>query len=148
MEQMARKYPVGIQTFSEIIRESYLYDDKTGLARQKEHYFIFMSRPSRFGKSLLTSTLQSYFEGNLMVPSSTYCWSRPTSTLQSYFEGGRELFEGLKIMELEKEWTHFPVLHLDFSVAKGQDNVEGLHETLMWMMEPLASVYGPTCARK
>ena len=79
MEQMARKYPVGIQTFSEIIRESYLYDDKTGLARQKEHYFIFMSRPSRFGKSLLTSTLQSYFEG------------------------GRELFEGLKIMELEKE---------------------------------------------
>ena len=126
MEQMARKYPVGIQTFSEIIRESYLYDDKTGLVWQMEHYakFIFMSRPRRFGKSLLTSTLKSYFEGD------------------------RELFEGLKIMELEKEWTHFPVLHLDFSVAKGQDNAEGLHETLMWMMEPLASVYGPTCARK
>lgn len=84
------------------------------------HYakFIFMSRPRRFGKSLLTSTLESYFKGD------------------------RELFEGLKIMELEKEWTQYPVLHLDLCVAKGQDSAESLRETLMWMMEPLTSIYG------
>ena len=115
-----RKYPVGIQTFSEIIKENYIYVDKTDLVWELTHYakFIFMSRPRRFGKSLLTSTLDSYFRGD------------------------RELFEGLKIMPLEKEWTQYPVLHLDLSVAKGQDNAEALRETLMWMMEPLTSVYG------
>ena len=120
MEQMMRKYPVGIQTFSEIIREGYLYVDKTDLVWQMAHYakFIFMSRPRRFGKSLLTSTLESYFKGD------------------------RELFEGLRIMPLEKEWTRYPVLHIDLSVAKGQDSAEQLRDTLMWMMEPLASIYG------
>ena len=120
MEQMMRKYPVGIQTFSEIIREGYLYVDKTDLVWQLAHYakFIFMSRPRRFGKSLLTSTLESYFRGD------------------------KDLFRGLKIMQLEKEWTQYPVLHLDLSVAKGQDNAEGLRETLMWMLEPLADIYG------
>ena len=115
-----RKYPVGIQTFSEIIKENYIYVDKTDLVWELAHYakFIFMIRPRRFGKSLLTSTLDSYFRGD------------------------RELFEGLKIMPLEKEWTQYPVLHLDLSVAKGQDNAEELRETLMWMMEPLTSVYG------
>ena len=83
-----RRYPVGIQTFSEIIRGGYLYVDKTDLVWQLAHYakFIFMSRPRRFGKSLLTSTLESYFKGE------------------------RELFEGLKIMELEREWEQYPVL--------------------------------------
>jgi len=120
MEQMKRKYPIGIQTFSEIIRGGYVYVDKTDLVWQMAHYakFVFMSRPRRFGKSLLTSTLDSYFKGD------------------------RELFKGLKIMELEKDWTQYPVLHLDLSVAKGQDSVEGLRETLMWMMKPLAEVYG------
>ena len=120
MEQMMRKYPVGIQTFSEIIREGYLYVDKTDLVWQLAHYakFIFMSRPRRFGKSLLTSTFESYFRGD------------------------KDLFRGLKIMQLEKEWTQYPVLHLDLSVAKGQDNAEGLRETLMWMLEPLADIYG------
>ena len=120
MEQTTRRYPVGIQTFSEIIREGYLYVDKTDLVWKMAHYakFIFMSRPRRFGKSLLTSTLDSYFKGD------------------------RELFEGLKIMQLEKEWTCYPVLHLDLSVAKGQDSAESLRETLMWMMEPLANIYG------
>ena len=115
-----RKYPVGIQTFSEIIKENYIYVDKTDLVWELAHYakFIFMSRPRRFGKSLLTSTLDSYFRGD------------------------RELFEALKIMPLEKEWTKYPVFHLDLSVAKGQDNAEALRETLMWMMEPLTSVYG------
>ena len=120
MEQTMRKYPVGIQTFSEIKREGYLYVDKTDLVYQLANYakFIFMSRPRRFGKSLLTSTLDSYFKGE------------------------RELFEGLKIMSLEKEWTPYPVLHLDLSVAKGQDDAEGLRKTLMWIMEPLTSIYG------
>ena len=120
MEQMMRKYPVGIQTFSEMIRGGYVYVDKTDLVWQMAHYakFIFMSRPRRFGKSLLTSTLDSYFKGD------------------------RELFKGLKIMELEKEWTKYPVLHLDLSVAKGQDSAEELRETLMWMMKPLTKVYG------
>ena len=115
-----RKYPVGIQTFAELIREGYIYVDKTDLVWRLVHYgkYIFMSRPRRFGKSLLTSTLESYFQGD------------------------KQLFEGLKIMSLEKEWTQYPVLHLDLSVAKGQDSPEGLRETLMWMMKPLTVAYG------
>ena len=120
MEQMMRKYPVGIQTFERLIRDGYIYVDKTDLVWQLAHYatFVFMSRPRRFGKSLLTSTLESYFKGD------------------------RELFKGLKIMSLEKEWTQYPVIHLDLSVAKGQDSAKDLRETLMWMLEPLASIYG------
>ena len=78
---MARRYPIGIQTFSEIIREGYTYVDKTDLVWNLTRYakYIFLSRPRRFGKSLLTSTLESYFKGD------------------------KELFEGLKIMNLEKE---------------------------------------------
>jgi len=120
MEQMTRKYPIGIQTFSEIIKGGYIYVDKTDLVWELVHYakFIFMSRPRRFGKSLLTTTLESYFRGD------------------------KQLFEGLKIMSLEKEWTSYPVLHLDLSVTKGQDNAEGLREALMFLMEPLAKIYG------
>ena len=91
-----RRYPIGIQTFSVIIRGGYLYVDKTDLIWQLAHYasFVFMSRPRRFGKSLLTSTLESYFKGE------------------------RELFEGLKIMALEKEWEQYPVFRLDLSSVK------------------------------
>ena len=117
-----RRYPVGIQTFERIIKDGYIYVDKTDIVWKLAHYatFIFMSRPRRFGKSLLTSTLDSYFKGD------------------------RELFEGLKIMSLEKEWTQYPVLHLDLSITKGQDNAKELRETLMWMMKPLTEVYGRT----
>ena len=85
-----RKYPIGIQTFSRIIREGYLYVDKTDLVWQLAHYalYVFMSRPRRFGKSLLTSTLESYFKGE------------------------KELFEGLKMMELEQEWMEYPTIRL------------------------------------
>ncbi|WP_223927318.1 ATP-binding protein [Prevotella lacticifex] len=108
-----RRYPVGIQTFSEIIREGYLYVDKTDLVWKLAHYskFIFMSRPRRFGKSLLTSTLDSYFKGD------------------------RELFEGLKIMSLEKEWTQYPVLHLDLSVAKGKSSPQELQRSLILILK-------------
>ena len=115
-----RKYPIGIQTFSEIIRGGYVYVDKTDLLWQLTHYakFIFLSRPRRFGKSLLTSTLESYFRGE------------------------RKLFEGLKIMELEREWKSYPVLRFDLSTAKGQQTAQGLRDRLMSMMKDYASVYG------
>lgn len=115
-----RRYPIGIQTFSEIIREGYLYVDKTDLVWQLAHYakFIFMSRPRRFGKSLLTSTLESYFQGK------------------------KELFEGLKIMEMEKDWEQYPVVRLDLSLAKGQGSAEDLKATLMWLLRPFTELYG------
>lgn len=109
MGQMTRRYPVGIQTFERIIREGYLYVDKTDLVWQLARCapFVFMSRPRRFGKSLLTSTLDSYFRGD------------------------KELFKGLKIESLETEWKKYPVIHLDLSTAKGQDSAEQLKDTDM-----------------
>ena len=117
---MTRKYPVGIQTFSEIIKGGYVYVDKTDLVWQLANYakYIFLSRPRRFGKSLLTSTLESYFLGE------------------------RELFEGLKIMKYEREWEQYPVLHLDLSTAKGQENADSLRATIMWMLHSLSDIYG------
>lgn len=115
-----RRYPVGIQTFSNIIRGNYVYVDKTDLVWELAHYakYIFMSRPRRFGKSLLTTTLESYFRGE------------------------KELFEGLKIMQFEKEWQAYPVIHLDLSTAKGQDSAKSLRETLLWLLKPYARQYG------
>ena len=116
----ARRYPVGIQTFSRIISEGYVYIDKTDLMWKltKISPFVFLSRPRRFGKSLLTTTLCSFFEGR------------------------RDLFEGLKVMELEREWKQYPVLHIDVSMAKGQDNVEMLRHALLLQLKPLTSKYG------
>ena len=110
-----RKYPVGIQTFSEIIKENYIYVDKTDLVWELAHYakFIFMSRPRRFGKSLLTSTLDSYFRGD------------------------RELFEGLKIMPLEKEWMRYPVIHIDLSIVKGKSSAQELQRSLVLLLKRL-----------
>ena len=115
-----RHYPVGIQTFSEIIRGGYVYIDKTDLVWQMQHKrkYIFLSRPRRFGKSLLSSTLHSFFAGQ------------------------KDLFEGLKIMKLEKEWNQYPIIHLDISTAKGQDSKEDLRQTLMWILQPYAKQYG------
>ena len=115
-----RKYPVGIQTFSEIISKGYVYIDKTDLMWQMTQVskYIFLSRPRRFGKSLLTTTLCSFFEGR------------------------RDLFEGLKVMDLEKEWASYPVFHIDVSMAKGQDNIEELRGALMIQLEPYMSLYG------
>ena len=115
-----RRYPIGIQTFSRIIREGYVYIDKTDLVWQLAHYatYLFMSRPRRFGKSLLTSTLESYFKGE------------------------RELFEGLKIMELEKDWEQYPVLRLDISTAKAQPSAEALRHSLALLLRPYEKLYG------
>jgi hypothetical protein len=94
--------------------------DKTDLVWTLAHYakFIFLSRPRRFGKSLLTSTLHSYFRGD------------------------KELFEGLKIMSLEKDWEQYPVLHIDLSVVKGQATAEALQQRLMLLLEQYTSLYG------
>ena len=95
---MATKlYPIGMQTFSEIREEDFLYVDKTEYIYRMTHTsgkYFFLARPRRFGKSLLVSTMQSYFEGK------------------------KELFKGLAIEKLEKEWTKYPVLH--FSLAGGK----------------------------
>ena len=115
-----RRYPVGIQTFSRLRREGYVYVDKTDLMWRMTRVspFVFLSRPRRFGKSLLATTLCSFFKGE------------------------RELFEGLKVMELEKEWKRYPVLHVDVSMAKGQENKEELRRALIRQLLPLAEVYG------
>ncbi|MBR4898531.1 MAG: ATP-binding protein [Prevotella sp.] len=115
-----KRYPVGIQTFSEIIRGRYYYADKTDLVWQLQSYakYIFLSRPRRFGKSLLSTTLVSYFRGE------------------------RELFEGLKIMEMEREWKQYPVIHLDLSMAKSQEEVATLRNTLSLLIEPYERIYG------
>ena len=114
-----RRYPIGIQTFERIIRDGYLYIDKTDLVWQLAHYatFVFMSRPRRFGKSLLTSTLESYFKGE------------------------REMFEGLKIMPMEQEWTEYPVLHFDLSGARHMP-VAGVRDELRLLLAPYEKIYG------
>ena len=93
---MCKLYPVGIQNFEKIRRDGYCYIDKTALVYQlvKTGSYYFLSRPRRFGKSLLVSTLEAYFQGK------------------------KELFEGLDIHELEKEWKQYPVIHLDLNAKK------------------------------
>ena len=115
-----RRYPVGIQTFSRLREEGYVYIDKTDLMWRMTRVspFIFLGRPRRFGKSLLTTTLCSFFEGR------------------------RDLFEGLKVMELEKEWKCYPVLHIDVSMAKGKPDEDALRRALMLQLEPLTDIYG------
>ena len=114
-----RRYPVGIQTFSEIRKGNYVYIDKTDLMwEMTKTKYVFLSRPRRFGKSLLTTTLDSYFKGQ------------------------KELFEGLKIMELEKEWKRYPVIHLDVSWAKNRQTADELRQALLFMMKPLAEQFG------
>lgn len=102
-----RKYPLGIQTFENIIKGQYVYVDKTALAYElaNENKYCFLSRPRRFGKSLLVTTLQAYFEGR------------------------KELFGGLAMEKLETEWNEHPVIHLDISKGKFYD-LTSLHATL------------------
>ena len=111
---MARKlYPIGIQTFERIRKEDKFYVDKTEYIYRMTHTdgtYFFLSRPRRFGKSLLVSTFQSYFEGK------------------------KELFEGLAIEKLEKEWNTYPVLHFDLSKGKHMEK-EQLNRYLLDVIE-------------
>ena len=114
-----RRYPVGIQTFSEIRKGGYVYIDKTDLMWEMTRMkYVFLSRPRRFGKSLLTTTLDSYFKGQ------------------------KELFEGLKIMDLETEWNSYPVIHLDVSMAKNKATAAELQRVLCILMKPYHEIYG------
>lgn len=115
-----KRCPVGIQTFENIIKDDYLYIDKTDYVYKLTHgapKYFFLSRPRRFGKSLLTSTLKSYFEGR------------------------RDLFKGLAIESLEKEWTQYPVLHFDMSTAKHVDK-ERLENMLRFQLSEYEKKYG------
>lgn len=90
------RYPIGIQSFSEIRENGFVYVDKSALIYRlaKEGKYYFLSRPRRFGKSLLVSTLEAYFKGR------------------------KELFSGLAIESLEKDWKEYPVLHLDLNSSR------------------------------
>ena len=100
------KYPISIQTFEKIIKDNYVYVDKTDLVYDLvQEHVCFLSRPRRFGKSLLISTLDAYFQGK------------------------KELFEGLKIADLEKEWAEYPVFRIDFAV--GNYSKEGELENIL-----------------
>ncbi len=121
---MPRKlYPIGIQTFKEIRELDNLYIDKTEYVYRMTHTsgkYFFLSRPRRFGKSLLVSTFQSYFEGK------------------------KDLFEGLAIEGLEKEWTEYPVLH--FSMAGGKHmEKEQLNRYLIYILEDNEQKFDVVC---
>ena len=115
-----KRYPIGIQTFSEIRKENRLYIDKTEYVYRMAHAdskYYFLGRPRRFGKSLLVTTLQSYFEGR------------------------KDLFKGLAIEELEKEWTKYPVLHFDMSGGKHMEKKQ-LERYLADMLEEQEAKWG------
>ena len=111
---MARKfYPIGIQTFEKIRKGNYLYIDKTEYIYRMTHSDssnIFLGRPRRFGKSLLVSTLQSYFEGK------------------------KEFFQGLAIEKLENEWEEYPVLHFSMAMGKHMEK-DQLERYLLYILK-------------
>ncbi len=125
MAQENIRYPIDKQTFSTVRNGNYVYVDKTEYVYNMTHSdmtYVFLSRPRRFGKSLLVSTLKSYFEGE------------------------KDLFKGLAIEKLEREWKNYPVIHLDMSDGKGRDEAvqriktmyDGYHFT--W---PSPDIYNP-----
>ncbi len=121
---MARKlYPIGIQTFEEIRKKDFFYVDKTAYVYKMAHTdgkYFFLSRPRRFGKSLLVSTFQSYFEGR------------------------KDLFEGLAIEKLEKEWTEYPVLHFSLAGGKHMEKAQ-LERYLLYILQTNEDRFGVEC---
>lgn len=118
-------YPIGIQNFEKIRREGYFYIDKTALVYRmvKTGSYYFLSRPRRFGKSLLISTLEAYFQGK------------------------KELFEGLAMEKLEKDWITYPILHIDLNTQK-YDTPESLEEKLNGALVEWEKLYGSEPAEK
>ena len=116
---MCKLYPVGIQNFESLRKDGYYYVDKTDRIYRlvKTGCYYRLIRPRRFGKSLLISTLEAYFQGK------------------------RELFEGLAMQELEKEWKQYPVIHLDLN-AKKFDTEEDLIRLIDRQLLVYESVYG------
>ena len=119
MKETFRRYPIGIQNFEDLRNNDCVYIDKTALIYHLTHTnkIYFLSRPRRFGKSLLVSTLEAYFSGK------------------------KELFEGLAMEQLEKEWTVYPVLHIDFSRTK-YTTIEDLQEQLNLYLSEWERTYG------
>ena len=119
MDKQLKKCPLGVQTFEKVISEDLLYVDKTQYiySLAQDYRYVFLSRPRRFGKSLLASTLHSYFSGK------------------------KELFKGLAIERLETEWAEHPVLHFDMSTAKHMDK-ETLEQELNGKLSDYEEIYG------
>ena len=114
-----RFFPIGIQTFEKIRERNAIYVDKTDLIFRlvKSCNYVFLSRPRRFGKSLLVSTLRSYFEGR------------------------KDLFEGLAIDQLEKDWLQYPVLHFSLSMMRIAC-AEDLGNLLHYLLCEMEQIYG------
>ena len=112
-------YPIGIQNFEKIRKDGYLYIDKTALIYQlaKTGSYYFLSRPRRFGKSLLLSTIEAYALGK------------------------KDLFKGLALEKLERDWTVYPVLHLDLNTQK-YDTPESLTNVLEENVQNWEALYG------
>lgn len=119
MEQQLKNLPIGIQDFEKIRVDNYLYVDKTDLMYKlvSTGSYYFLSRPRRFGKSLLISTLKTFFLGK------------------------KELFKGLAVEQLEKEWAVHPVLHLDLNTAKYK-NKGVLEQVLNENLSEWEKIYG------
>ena len=121
-KKQLKECPIGIQDFEKIIKNDFLYVDKTRQVYEMTHkgsQYVFLSRPRRFGKSLLASTLHYYFDGR------------------------RELFKGLAIEQLEKDWVKHPVLHFDMSLGKHMDK-DQLGRFLGKRLEEHEKIYGIT----
>ena len=116
---MATQYPIGIQNFEKIRKDGYLYVDKTALIYQmvKTGCYYFLSRPRRFGKSLLISTLEAYFQGK------------------------KDLFKGLAMDQLEQDWLEYPILHLDLNISQYQ-SVQDLEDILNRNLIAWEALYG------
>ena len=116
---MLRKLPIGIQSFEKLRSEGFLYVDKTALVFRLTQAGApcFLSRPRRFGKSLLLSTFEAYFKGK------------------------KELFRGLAIEQLEQNWFEYPVLHLDLNAEK-YDSKERLEKMLEFQLARWETQYG------
>jgi hypothetical protein len=119
MMEQGFKYPVGEQSFENIRLDGAVYVDKTGLIYKLTHTYrtVFLSRPRRFGKSLLVDTMACYFEAQ------------------------KELFKGLAMEQLETEWTKYPVIRFNFGDVKGFDMCE-LKSTIELQLEDYEKLYG------
>lgn len=118
MEIRGIRYPIGVQSFEDLRKEGYTYVDKTGyIPKLLKNKYYFLSRPRRFGKSLLLSTLEAYFRGK------------------------KELFEGLEVARYETDWEEHPVVHVDFASMRA-DTTEDLTFRLLLQIEDIAASYG------
>ncbi|MCQ2197406.1 MAG: ATP-binding protein [Bacteroidaceae bacterium] len=122
MKTSKYRYPVDTDQFQEIREQDKLYIDKTDMMYDlaNRYSYVFLARPRRFGKTLLCNTFKAYFQGQ------------------------KELFEGLKVMELESEWNSYPVLHFDMSLMRNCNSMDGYREALSEMLAKYERQYNTT----